>query len=202
MADEARSDTLSPETGYRLRRRQGPPIRERCDAALVVSPEKRRLLVLFGLPGAGKTFLARRLGKAGFHVCDGDEELPQDMRDAIAHARPVRADMRERFMAALRRRVGTLWRQHPRLVVAQTFLKQAHRSAFLRRFPRAEFILITANARIRAIRLARRRSSMLDPRYAHQMAKAFDPPELPHRRLSNNRDHRKLERGLTAIINR
>lgn len=159
-----------------------------------------RLIVLFGLPGAGKTFVARRLAERGFHYHEGDEDLPADMRAAIDAARPVTPDMRDRFMVNLRESVARLVASEPRLVVAQTFLKHAHRDAFLARFPRAEFVLVTAPAALAEDRLARRRDGYLEPDYARAMTAAFDPADAAIPRIANDGDDIALEIALAELV--
>jgi len=159
-----------------------------------------RLFVIFGLPGAGKTFVARRFGARGFHVLDGDDDLPPDMRTAIARAQPVSPEMRERFMTALRAHVAALWAEHPQLVVSQTFLQQAHRAAFARHFPDATFVLVTASDQERASRLARRPDQRLDVAYVQKMIAAFDPPVAPFVCLANTGDAKEPEREVDALV--
>jgi gluconate kinase len=133
------------------------------------------LLVFFGLPGAGKTFAARRLAaRRGFHFHDGDEELPDDMREAIARAQPVTPDMRDRFAQRLIDRARALTASQPRVVLAQTFLKAVHRARFLAALPEARFVLITAPEQTRLARLAHRTHQPLEPRYAQAMTALFD----------------------------
>jgi gluconate kinase len=143
------------------------------------------VLVMFGLPGAGKTFVAKRLVKRGFYFHDGDDDLPADMRRTIARAMPVTEAMRNRFVARLIRHVATLHRQHERLVVAQTFLKHRHRLQFLKRFPEATFILVTSDAKTRARRLAHRHHQPLDPRAVARMVALFERARAPYRILRN-----------------
>jgi gluconate kinase len=108
--------------------------------------------------------------------------------------------MRDRFMAALREHVAALWMLHPRLVVAQTFLKQSHRRELARRFPEARFVLVTASASVRAARLSRRINERLEGVYLRTMVAAFDPPVGPFARLANTGDDAQLERALDALV--
>src|SRR5690606_12522497 len=56
------------------------------------------LLILFGVPGAGKSFAGHILrDDYGVHFHDADHELPEDMRHALASKLPVTDDMRQRF---------------------------------------------------------------------------------------------------------
>jgi gluconate kinase len=160
------------------------------------------LLVMFGLPGAGKTYVARQLTRFGFHVHDADDDLPQDMRSAIAHAMPVTVDMRDRFMSAVREHALQLTNRHPRVVIAQTFLKQIHRDAFVSLFPTALFVLVTAEQNLRITRLEQRTRQPLEPGYAHAMVTAFDPPVALFATIINNSDASCLQAQLEKLVAR
>src|SRR5690606_4548719 len=74
---------------WRTRRRERRNISARPDA---------RLLVLFGIPGAGKTYVGRVLAADfGFHFRDVDQDLPDEMREAIVNKQPVTDAMRDAF---------------------------------------------------------------------------------------------------------
>lgn len=142
------------------------------------------LIVVFGLPGAGKTFVARRLaqrslrGRDVFVMHDGDDDLPDDMRDAINQSAPVTTSMRERFVDAIIEHTARLRdearAQHQHLVVAQTFLKSWQRDRFRARFPDARFVLVVAGDDQRQQRLAHRSHQPLDAGYARAMTGLFD----------------------------
>src|SRR3954469_3212155 len=80
------------------------------------------LYVTFGLPGAGKTYAARLFEQFGFMIHDGDDDLPDAMRDAISTQQPVNDDMRDEFFSRIIAHVHQLLPEHPKLVVAQTFI--------------------------------------------------------------------------------
>ena len=166
----------------------------------VVSPPV--LLVTFGLPGAGKSFVARALEQRGFHAHDGDDELPADMRAAIERAVPVTEEMRDRFVDALVARVALLLPEHPRLVIAQTFLKQRHRTRFLSRFPQARFVLVRASDAVRVQRLEHRTHQPLDAAYTRKMVTLFDEPLEPYAVIENTGDAKSLEVQLDALVQR
>ena len=158
------------------------------------------LLVTFGVPGAGKSFVARALAQRGFHAHDGDDELPADMRSAIERAQPVTEEMRDRFVDALLTKVATLVADHPRLVVAQTFLKQRHRTRFLGRFPGARFVLVRASDAVRVERLEHRTHQPLDAAYTRKMVAAFDDPLESFAVIDNTGNAKSLEAQLDALV--
>lgn len=159
-----------------------------------------QLFVFFGLPGAGKSYAARRLAqRRGFHFHDGDDELPGDMREAISRAAPVTPEMRDRFVGALISKSNELLAQHPNVVLAQTFLKAMHRERFLAAVPGARFVLITAPEETRVTRLARRAHQPLEPKYARAMTAMFDAVEPGVRVIVNDGDPNALDASLDGL---
>lgn len=159
-----------------------------------------QLFVAFGLPGAGKTYVARCFAEFGFYVHDADDDLPDAMRAAINASLPVTDAMRDEFFARIIAHVGELWAQYPRLVVAQTFIKEKYRHRFLERFPAAQFILVEADDAVRERRLIERLHQPLEPEYARRMATFFDAPRIPHLLLQNNHDGSKHIREQIGVI--
>jgi gluconate kinase len=159
------------------------------------------LYVAFGLPGAGKTFAAYVFERFGFTVHDGDDDLPQVMRVAIESAQPVTDAMRDAFFARIIDHTQELWPLHPRLVVAQTFIKEKYRLRFLDAFPAARFVLVRATDDLRERRLSARPIMRLDPGYARRMVTLFEPPGIPHEVIDNNADgDAHLERQVEDLI--
>lgn len=146
------------------------------------------LFVPFGLPGAGKSYAARLFENFGFFYHDGDNDLPERMKIAIANASPVDDGMRDEFFQQIISTTAQLKQSHPRLVVAQTFIKEKYRLLFLEAFPHAHFVLVQAEDTIRERRLERRTNQPLQPDYARRMALNFDPPHIPYTVIVNNRD--------------
>jgi gluconate kinase len=146
------------------------------------------LFVTFGLPGAGKSYAARCFEPFGFYYHDGDLDLPDVMRAAIAASQPIDDTMRDEFFRRLIASTESLHRQHPRMVVAQTFIKEKYRLLFLERFPAARFVLVEAQEAVREMRLAHRSHQPLNADYARRMTQIFDPPRIPHSVLTNDVD--------------
>lgn len=139
------------------------------------------LLIFFGLPGAGKTYVAKVAASAfdlRFH--DGDDDLPQSMIEAIAASRPIADTMRDEFFIRLIEHVRILRAEGRPLAVAQTFIKEKYRRRLLDAFPEARFILVQASDETRERRLANRSAGThLEPGYARRMATIFEPPHIP-----------------------
>jgi gluconate kinase len=146
------------------------------------------LFVAFGLPGAGKTYVALTFEDFGFTMHDGDDDLPDVMRAAIAASQPIDDGLRDQFFARIIASAERLWPVNPRLVIAQTFIKEKYRQRFIKHFPAAQFVLVEAALDVRERRLEQRTHQALDPDYVRKMDLIFEPPHIPHQVLINNSD--------------
>lgn len=146
-----------------------------------------KIFILFGLPGTGKTFVGKIFEKYfGFYFYDGDVDLTEEMKIAIASQSPITDEMRDRFFGNLIENIGKLTKQHKKIVVAQTFIKEKYRKQMLEKVPQSEFIFIDTPTNLREKRLAERTYYPLEKAYARIMSKNFDMPEVAHRVIKNN----------------
>jgi len=138
------------------------------------------------VPGAGKTYVGRVLaGEFDFHFRDVDQDLPDDMREAIVHKQPVTEAMRAAFFARVIGITRALRATYPRVAIANTILKNHHRQQIAAAFPDAQFLLVDSEPALIAKRFAVRGKYLIDLEDARRMAAAFEPPTLPHHVLSN-----------------
>ena len=159
------------------------------------------LYVTFGLPGAGKTYAARLFEQFGFTVHDADDDLPDVMRQAISTQQPINDDMRDEFFKRIITHVEQLLPKHPKLVVAQTFIKEKYRKRFLEHFPYAQFVLVEAADLIRERRLEHRTNQPLEPDYTRKMIAMFEPPHIPHWVIINDADGAlQLEDQIASLV--
>lgn len=150
------------------------------------------LLVLFGLPAAGKTYVGKLLqDEFGFFFYDGDADLTKDMKKAIKDKTVFTDDMRDVFFQNLIKSVRKQYKKHNKLVIAQAFIKEKYRKQFLQHFPDAVFILVQTEKKIRERRLSQRND--LDLAYAQKMVALFEKSDIKHLTLGNNED------GKTAL---
>lgn len=156
------------------------------------------MLVIFGLPGAGKTYVGKVLrDDFNFTFYDGDANLTAEMKRAMKQKQIFTDDMRDKFFADLIKSVSVLNKKHKRLGVAQTFIKEKYRRKFLKNFPEAKFVLIETEAKLRKNRLSKRKS-VNDVTYIRSMVKVFEKPHIKHFVLSNNAEGKG---GLKKEIN-
>lgn len=147
------------------------------------------LIVLFGLPGAGKTFVGKILQTDfGYTLYNADRSLPRDMRFALFQKKIISENMRGRFFRNIILKVRTLTRQHSKLVIVQTFLKDAYRKQFLQKFPDAKFLLIKAKEKTREERYVKRSYFNLGLPYLRHMSQLFEKPGAKHAIITNNEE--------------
>ena len=145
------------------------------------------LIILFGPTGAGKTYIGQ-LGQKqfGYYFYDGDADLTAEMKLALNRMQPITDAMRDRFFARLLASVTRLVKTHPKLVVAQTFIKEGYRQQLLSRYPQAKFILIKTKPLIRYRRRQIRADYPWDETYVKKMDALFQAPQIPHQVLTND----------------
>lgn len=147
------------------------------------------LIILFGLPGTGKTFVGNIFKKYfDFYFYDGDDDLTEEMKQAIKVQRVFTDQMRDVFFERLIKKIKNLQSKCQNLIVAQTFIKERYRVSLINKIPEAKFILIETKNSFREKRLAQRKDYPLDLEYARKMKINFDKPVINHLVITNNID--------------
>lgn len=147
------------------------------------------LIILFGLPGTGKSFIGKIFKEYfDYYFYDGDNDLTEEMKEAIKAQRVFTDQMRDVFFEKLIRNIQELKSRHKKLVVAQTFIKEKYRVDLLKKISGAKFVLIETKKSIREKRLTQRKDYPLDLEYARKMEANFDKPIIDHLRIVNNVD--------------
>lgn len=147
------------------------------------------LIILFGLPGTGKTFVGKIFEKYfDFYFYDGDNDLTEEMKKAIKEHKIFTDQMRDIFFQKLTKSIQKLKLKHKKLVIAQTFIKERCRISFIKKIKETKFILIDTKNSLREKRLAQRTDYPLEMEYARKMSLNFDKPIIDHLILVNNID--------------
>lgn len=150
------------------------------------------LIVVFGKPGAGKSYVAQILTDSlGYVSHDGDTDLPKNMKEALFRKETITDEMRKEFTANMIGSVKLLISKHKKLVINQTFLKEYMRKQFLSAFPHAKFLLIESGDAIRENRYMKRKYFNLGLPYLRHMCVLFEPVTIPHQVLKNNTEGTK-----------
>lgn len=161
----------------------------------MISRNTSSLIILFGLPGVGKTYTGELISERfDYYFYDGDQELTHQLKFAIYNQQTVTDRMRDEFFQRIINRIKTLQCSYKKIVLAQMFIKEKYREWILNEFPEAKLILIFADSEIRELRLQARREFSLHLNYARKMVANFDVPHIPHQKIINNME------GKTALI--
>lgn len=145
------------------------------------------LIILFGLPGTGKTYVGKVFKKYfDYYFYEGDNDLTEEMKVAIKTKIVFTDRMRNVFFKILINKIRDLSTQHKKLVIAQTFIKEKYRLDLLKKIPKTKFILIETKKEIREKRLQKRVDYPLDLKYARKIETNFDKPIINCQIISNN----------------
>lgn len=147
------------------------------------------LIILFGLPGTGKTYVGKIFEKYfNYYFYDGDNDLTEEMKEAIKTKTVFTDEMRDVFFKKLIGNIQELTKKHKKLVVAQTFIKEKYRVDLLKKIPEAKFVLIETKKKIREERLIKRVDYPLDLEYARIMVNNFEKPKINYQIIINEAD--------------
>jgi gluconate kinase len=148
-----------------------------------------QIIVLFGLPGAGKSFVGKILQEYfGYHHYDGDISMSDEMLKAISTQDVITDLMRDSFFQKIIEDTKRLKTKRQKIVVSQTFIKEKYRNLFLKEFPEAKFMLVQTFPDIRETRLLQRKNFPLDLEYSRKMCLNFDTPNIAHSVVNNDSD--------------
>ncbi len=146
------------------------------------------LIIVFGLPGAGKTYVGKLLHKyTGFRFYDGDRDLTGAIKKAITTQSRITEKMRDTFFEQLFNKIEKELHKHNNLIVAQTFIKERFRKQAVRRFPNVKYLFVKAYPRVREQRIQTRAVMSLDKNYIKRMIRRFEKPEIEHQVIVNNK---------------
>jgi gluconokinase len=157
------------------------------------------LLILFGLPGAGKNFVGEILAQHfGFYFYDADSDLTADMQATIRQEQLYTSNMRERFFQIVIKKIQGLQKKHPRIAMTQTLAKVVNRQQILDALPHAKFIRIDAKAELIKARL-KQRGDWVTLDYAEKIRAIFEPEGVVHGYLNNDSDKAHIIRQLRSL---
>ncbi len=160
------------------------------------------IIVVFGFPGSGKTFVGKIISKKlEYFFYDGDASITPEIIQAIQQKQIISDAMRDVFFSRLITDVKKLHKIYPNIVVAQTFIKEKYRKRFLQEFPETQFILTEAEAHAREERIEKRKIFKIDKDYARAICYIFERTLLPHLKINNSKKGAKaIEDQVNAIL--
>ena len=159
------------------------------------------LVILFGLPGSGKSFVGKVLqSDFDFWFHEADDDIPDEYRQQVLAGQVVGEPMRDDYHRHLIDRMTELQPAHPRLAVAAPLLRDRHRLWIRARFPQTLFILVQCRPDTWQTRLqARTHTISLD--YARKVASLNEPATVPYAVLDDSADGAdSIHRQFAAIM--
>ena len=170
----------------------------------------KRLVVIFGLSGSGKSFLARILNEEfGYRWIRSDvvrKELaglkPEQEAKAEFGKGIYTEDMTKRVYEEMVRRAKELLKEGKRVVLDATFLKRWQRDLVRSRFKDVLFIFATASEEEIKRRLAKRKDvSDADFAIYLKQKEIFEPPEeIDYVEVNTERSKEELKSILKDLI--
>jgi gluconokinase len=145
-----------------------------------------RIVFLFGLAGAGKTFCGRLIAeRLGYFCYDLDADSTPKMKQAIAEGRPFTDEMRDEFFAIVCQRIEALRKEHPKIIVMQAAYKERHRVLVSSLSDEMEMVWVDAPDALIVERLLGR-GDAVSAEYADRIRANFEPPKGQCKRLLND----------------
>lgn len=159
------------------------------------------LIILFGLAGSGKNFVANILQHHfNYFFWDADDALTIDMTQSIINKKSFTQTMRDKLTQRIIHKITSLATQHPNLVITQALYKEKNRLTISQQFPQAIFILVKANQDVIGQRL-QSRGDLISDSYAQHIAANFEEPSLPHQIIINDSDQAHVIEQIHQIMN-
>jgi gluconate kinase len=153
---------------------------------------ENKLIVVFGKPGAGKSYVAHIIAETfGYLSYNGDEALPLDMKKLILEKSDVTTEMRTRFVENISITLNHLFETNTMIVLHQALIKEHMRVQLQQAFPQTIFVWVDCDHEILKKRYMKREYFNLGLEYLQVMIDAFESPKHPHVRILNDTDGSK-----------
>lgn len=160
------------------------------------------LLFVFGSPGVGKSYVGRILQDAyQFYCYEADDDLTDEMIEAIHCQRVFTEKMRADFFSAVITKTASLSNIHNNIVVTQALIKEANRNQIAAALPETQFIHVTADDNNTNTRL-KLRGDWVSVEYSNKIRAIFEKPRLPHFEIDNNQDKQHITKQLDRFFRR
>jgi gluconokinase len=146
----------------------------------------KRVIFLFGLVGAGKSYIASQIADTyGYYCHEGDDDLTPSMKEAIEFRLHFTDQMRADFFRILSEKILLLQKKHEYIVVSQGLYKNKHRQFLLETIPNLELVWVTASDSLIYERLMKREGVPVDKDYAKNIRANFENPVMDVHTLVN-----------------
>lgn len=135
------------------------------------------IVFLFGLPGAGKTYLGQLL--AEHWTCpywDGDEALTEEMKASVLEEKPFTKEMTQTLSKRMMDNMTRLSESNSTFIVSQAMLLETDRQLFKQSFPEVRFIYIYCDKNTMLQRITSR-ANFVTRSFCEKLQAAFKPYE-------------------------
>ncbi len=159
-----------------------------------------KILILFGLPGVGKTFIGNLISeKFDYYFYDADKDLTKEIKSVIKRNKLVSDEMRDKYYVLVKNKLKIIQDKYDKIVVADAIPKEKYRRLLLDNFPDAVFIYVTADSKITKKRLTQR-NHIVNTKYAEKVKLYFEEPKIHHGVLVNNSGRQDILKQLATLL--
>ena len=143
------------------------------------------VLFLFGLSGAGKSFVGDVIGAhPDWFVYHADDDLTDEMRQIIAAKQPFTEEMRDKFFCRIVDKINHYRAIYPHLVITQGAYKRKHRDYIRQQINNLEMIYVTTSDMLIHQRLEYRINGISNAS-AEAIKHIFEVPDESVKKLHN-----------------
>ncbi len=158
------------------------------------------LLILYGQPGAGKSFIGNWLATHhAFYFYDADIHLSDAMKQRLKEKRCFTQSMRDQFFARVISYINQYLSHYPRVAVAQALSQTINRQQLQHAFPMAKFICIETDYETQKKRLEQR-NDWVTPEWLDILRSIQAPPNPDHMILNNSSDAESIFLQIEACL--
>jgi len=152
---------------------------------LMAAPQ---IIFFYGLAGVGKSYVGDLVGElSGRYVYHADQDITDDMNQAISDDRPFTGDMRDDYFSIISEKIIDLKKAHSQLIVTQATYKQKHRDFLNSIIPNMDLIWVTADIDIIKQRLVKRNNNVTLTA-ANRLLQDFEAPSHKAKVIANEGD--------------
>ena len=142
--------------------------------------------MLYGRAGSGKSTIAASIADhSDYFFYEADNDITEDMRQALANQQPFTDAMRDAFVAQLIEHIQRLKLKHKKIVVAQGLYKQRHRQQIEAAIESCDAICVETDEQAILHRLGTRQGGISSASAAALKAD-FQKPLAEQKTLLNN----------------
>jgi len=155
-------------------------------------------LIIFGLPGTGKTSIGKYISKKfRFKFIEGDDFLIDEIKQAIKHDRIITDAMRDKYYTILLRKLKSA--KDKDTVIVDAIPKDKYRRKFLA-LPNAKLMYVYVNKEVLKDRLKRRKGHIIEQKYLKKILTYFEYPKINCIKINNTLDENSTRKRVDSII--